>query len=246
MNMADFATVLWKEWKEILVQRSSGGPLRRAPLIGIAIVGILMPFRLGAAFFSPAPILGVISFSLMGVTIASVDAFAGERERHTLETLLASRLPDRTIYCGKTAACISYGWLLAIVCILVGTITVNLTHWDGRLLIFSDPASWLVLLLGPPLLSGLIASAGVLVSLRAPTVRQGQQTLMTGIMVVLIGTIFAAGALPAAWKAWFAGILLHGSAATLVLAGAGVVLALDLVLLLAGMTRFQRAKLVFD
>jgi len=38
------------------------------------------------------------------------------------------------------------------------------------------PPVGLLLLLGPPLLGGVIATAGVLVSLHATTVRQAQQT----------------------------------------------------------------------
>jgi hypothetical protein len=52
--------------------------------------------------------------------------------------------------------------------------------------------------------------------------------------------------LPTDWKAWFARILLTWSQADLVLAAAGVLLAIDLALLSAGMARFQRARLVLD
>ena len=75
------------------------------------------------------------------------DSFAGERERHTLETLLASRLSDRAILFGKIAACIAYGWLMAMLCVLVGTITENVSHWEGQVLCSTDSASWLVLCL---------------------------------------------------------------------------------------------------
>ena len=246
MRNADVATVLWKEWKEIVIQRSAGGALRRAPLISIAIVGIFVPFRMGPAFFNPVPLLGITFFSALGVSVVCVDAFAGERERHTLETLLASRLSDRAILFGKIAASIGYGWFISIICIVAGTITVNLANWNGQLLIFHDAASWLILLLGPPLLDGVIATAGVLISLRATTVRHAQQTLTTGLMVVFLVIIFGGNALPTVWKAWIAGALLGWSPAGLVLAAAAVLLAIDLVLLLAGMARFQRARLVLD
>jgi hypothetical protein len=52
--------------------------------------------------------------------------------------------------------------------------------------------------------------------------------------------------LPMDWRASFARILLTWSQADLVLAGAGVLLAIDLALLFAGMARFQRARLVLD
>ena len=244
---ADFATVLWKEWKEIVMERSSGSAGSYRPLILIVVFGILFPLRMGPErFFSVAGLMAPTFFSAIVVTAVIADSFAGERERHTLETLLASRLSDRAILLGKIAACMAYGWLISISCIVAGAITVNIMNWHGQILIFHDAASWLLLLLGPPLLGGAIATAGVLVSLHATTVRQAQQTLSVGFAVVLIGTIFGSSMLPMDWRAWFARILLTWSQADLVLAAAGVLLAIDLALLFTGMARFQRARLVLD
>jgi len=243
----DFATVLWKEWKEIVMERSAGSTGSYRPLILIAVFGIFFPLRMGPErFFSPAGLLAPTFFSAIVITAVIADSFAGERERHTLETLLASRLSDRAILFGKIAACMAYGWVISIACIVVGAITVNVVNWHGQVLIYQDAASWLLLLLGPPLLGGVIATAGVLVSLHATTVRQAQQTLSVGFAVVLIGTIFGSSMLPKDWQAWFARILITWSQVDLVLAAAGVLLAIDLALLAAGMARFQRARLVLD
>jgi ABC-2 type transport system permease protein len=245
--MNDFVTVLWKEWKEIVMERSAGSTGSYRPLILIAVFGIFMPLRMGPErFFSVAGLLAPTFFAAIVITTVIADSFAGERERHTLETLLASRLSDRSILFGKIAACMAYGWLISIACILAGALTVNVMNWHGQILIFHDAASWLLLLLGPPLLGGAIATAGVLVSLHATTVRQAQQTLGVAFVVVVIGAIFGSSMLPADWKAWFARILLTWSQADLVLAAAAVLLAIDLALLSAGMARFQRARLVLD
>ena len=113
---ADFATVLWKEWKEIVLERSAGGSGSFRPLILIAVLGIFMPLRMGPErFFSATGLLAPTFFSAIVITAVIADSFAGERERHTLETLLASRLSDRAILFGKIAACIAYGWLISIV-----------------------------------------------------------------------------------------------------------------------------------
>ena len=243
----DFATVLWKEWKEIVMERSAGSTGSYRPLILIAVFGIFFPLRMGPErFFSPVGLLAPTFFSAIVITAVIADSFAGERERHTLETLLASRLSDRAILFGKIAACMAYGWVISIACIVVGAITVNVVNWHGQVLIYQDAASWLLLLLGPPLAGALIATAGVLVSLHATTVRQAQQTLSVGFAVVLIGTIFGSSMLPKDWQAWFARILITWSQVDLVLAAAGVLLAIDLALLAAGMARFQRARLVLD
>jgi ABC-2 type transport system permease protein len=244
---ADFITVLWKEWKEIILERSAGGAGSYRPLILVGVLGILVPFRMAPErFFNPAQVLIPTFLSAFVITAVIADSFAGERERHTLETLLASRLSGHSILFGKIAASMAYGWLIGISCIVVGTITVNVANWQGQILMFHDAASWLIVLLGPPLLGGAIATAGVLVSLHAATVRQAQQTLAVGFLVLFLGITFGSSAVPTEWRLWFARIVISWSTAGLVLAAGGVVLVIDIALLLAGMARFQRSRLVLD
>lgn len=245
--MTDFMTMLWKEWKEIILQRSSGGGGARQPLIIVLLVGIFVPLRMGPQrFFSPEPFLLLSFVAAVAVTAVVADAFAGERERHTLETLLASRLPDNAILLGKIAACIAYGWLITIACVVLGVITVNIANWNGQIMMFHDVPSWLGLILAPPLLGAVMASVGVFVSLHAATVRQAQQTLSVALMIILFGAIFGYGALPAAWKASLIRIVFEWSLTGIILAAAGVVLLIDIALVSAAMARFQRARLVLD
>ena len=246
MMASEFNTVLWKEWKEIVMERSGGAGSYR-PLILIGVLGVFMPFRMSPErFFSFYPLLVYAFFSAVVITAVIADSFAGERERHTLETLLATRLSDRAILFGKIAASVAYGWLMAMLCVLTGAITVNAVNWTGHVMLYHDLASWLILLLAPPLAGSAVATAGVLVSLHATTVRQAQQTLTVGVLVLGAGAVFITNLLPMAWKDWFFGILVAWSPASLVLAAAGVFLAFDVLLLLAGMARFQRARLVLD
>ena len=243
---ADFAIVLWKEWKEIVLERSSGAGSYR-PLFLIAVLGIFVPFRMGPErFFSPAGLLMPTFFSAIVITAVIADSFAGERERHTLETLLASRLSDHAILFGKIAASIAYGWLISLASILAGAITLNIVNWHGQILMYHDTASWLILLLGPPLLGGFVATTGVLVSLHAATVRGAQQTLGIGLGVLFMGVAFGGSMLPAEWIAGLARILITWSQTRLVLTALSILLAIDLAVLFTSMNRFQRAKLVLD
>jgi ABC-2 type transport system permease protein len=243
----DFRAVFWKEWKEIVLERSGRGSATFRPLIVVVMLGIVAPLRINPeSFFTPFPLLIYSFFSAVVVTAVISDSFAGERERHTLETLLATRLSDRAILFGKVAASIVYGWMFSILCVLVGAITSNASHWQGRLVFFHDAASWLLLLLGPPLAAAMVAAAGVLVSIRASTVRSAQQTLMIGFMVLFLGTVFGANALPTEWKIRITRFLAAWSPTELVLANTGLVLVIDLALVAAGMARFQRAKLILD
>jgi ABC-2 type transport system permease protein len=170
----------------------------------------------------------------------------GRAGTDTLETLLASRLTDRAILFGKLAACLAYGWLLSIITVALGIITVNAANWKGHVLLYRDAATWLALLLLPLLFGGALASAGVFVSLHAATVRQAQQTLIFAVSLSVLAIGFGIPALPQNVKMWFAETLAAWSAAEVVLAAGAVVLAVDVVLVLFALARFQRSKLVLD
>jgi ABC-2 type transport system permease protein len=238
----DLLAVFRKEWKEILPGRAAGGT-RLRPLIMVGLMGILVPLQENPQrYFHPLSLIGLIWVPFVAVLAVAPDTFAGERERHTLETLLASRLSDQAILIGKLAACLSYGWLLTIITVVVGVITINAANWSGHVLFYRSAASWLALILLPPLVGGAVASAGILVSLHAATVRQAQQTLMFGIIALGLVLSFGLHTL----VTWFARNLAAWSAAEVVVAGSAVFLALDLVLVLAALNRFQRPKLVLD
>ena len=114
--IADLWTVMWKEWKELFVQRGSmrGGLLRLVIVIGV--LGIVPPLQAGREWVDSPMVLAFAGWMpLLLVTSVVADSFAGERERHTLETLLASRLPDRAILFGKVGTAVSYGWGLTMV-----------------------------------------------------------------------------------------------------------------------------------
>ena len=94
----DIVTIIQKDLKEILSTRGN----RKTGLISlgimVAVIGIFMPMQSGTAWFTE-PILPLVwSWFPVFLMISMVtDSIAGERERNTLETLLASRLSDRSI-----------------------------------------------------------------------------------------------------------------------------------------------------
>src|SRR6266542_3129096 len=94
-------TMIWKEWREFLLQRDRS---RKDLLIRTVIAAAVFVFfvgRVGAAFIDRPSVLMMPAAVLLFCVIAIVaDSFAGERERHTLETLLATRLSDGTILFG--------------------------------------------------------------------------------------------------------------------------------------------------
>lgn len=243
--IADAWTVMWKEWKEILQGSGLRGG-RLSLLIFIGVFGIFLPLQMGRAWVESPVVLiywAWVPFFMVNGVIA--DSFAGERERHTLESLLASRLSDRAILFGKVGAAIGYGWGLTLVSLLLGLVTVNLTHARGTLLLYPATVSGASVGLSF-LCSALAAGSGVLVSLRAATARQAQQTLGIAIMLLLFVPVFGVQALPPEWKASLLKSLMVANVGEIVLIVATVLALLDIGLLAVAMKQFQRARLILD
>lgn len=246
--ITDIWTIARKEWLEMLTaQGSLRGGLTRLALMA-AVFGILLPVQAGRAWLeSPASLAAWVWVPLLLTGTMTADAFAGERERHTLETLLASRMPNRPIFLGKVLTAISYGWGIVLASIILGLVSVNVVHGGGQLLLYPPLILTAAILLGL-LVSGLAASLGVLISLRAATVRQAQWTISLATMGIFVIPFGVAMGLPRLWPsaAASATAFLTGASPSLLLAGVLAVLAaIDGALLVAGLARFQRARLIF-
>src|SRR5665648_247246 len=111
----DIFTIVCKDLKEVLSSRGNARSGAIYLLIVIGVMGVLMPIQSGRAWFTEPLIPLVWSWFPIFLVISVVtDSFAGERERNTLETLLASRLSDRAILFGKLSAAVLYGWGISI------------------------------------------------------------------------------------------------------------------------------------
>jgi ABC-2 type transport system permease protein len=193
---------------------------------------------------SPPAVLNLMVLPLFMVLTTVADGFAGERERHTLDTLLASRLSDRVILLGKIAASVVYGWGLTLAALLVALIIANVAAGDGLHLY---PA-WLgVSSVVFSLLSiVLVTAGGMLVSLRASTVRQAQQILNIGLLLIGLVAIGAVSITPERWRERIGDAIESASEAQLLVAGVVVFIAIDALVLGVAMARFRRPRLVVD
>lgn len=243
----DVWAVMRKEWKELFLPGGSlwGGAWSEA-LIVVGALGVFIALQVGRAWVSSEVALFWMWLPLLQMTGTIAESIAGERERRTLETLLASRLSDRAILFGKVGAAIGYGWGLTLLCLLVGLVTVNLTHGRGELLLY-PPDTALGLLVLSLLGAGLVAGAGVLISLRAPTVRQAYQRLSIALLLAFL-PIFSTQFLPAEWQV---PLLPRGGPPTDVPTRALVMLAivlaaLDIGLFAAALRQFRRSRLILD
>jgi len=245
--IADIKTILWKEFRELSQARQ--GLFGRGGWISIAItvglLGVLLPIQAGEDWVSsPIHMVWWVWVPFLMVTYIVTDTFAGERERHTLETLLASRLSDKAILFGKIVSVVLYGWAVAILGLIAGVITVNVTAGKGRLLMYSPEAALAILALS--FLFALLSSVlGVLISLRSSTVRQAQQ--ITGLISLLpILPIVLVDVLPDETVVNLMANMSQVNGSVVVLAAVGILAVLDLAIIGLAVMRFQRAKLILD
>lgn len=235
-----------KEWLEIfdqLVRFKRGG---WSILLIIGFLGVISPLQMGTSWLT-SPLMffywPLLTTSMTSTLIA--DAIAGERERHTLETLLSTRLSDTAIILGKILAAVMYGAAFASTNLLIGWGVVNLKHGNGVLLtipLFRLAALFALILAG----SFFIAGIGVFVSLRAATVRQAQQTF--GVILLLLmmtPVLFVQFVAPELQEQIIASASVLGIE-VLSLRVAGVLAAGAVLLNLAAIRRFKRGRLALD
>jgi ABC-2 type transport system permease protein len=169
---------MWKEWREL---RAQGDDLGRG--VVLALTGALLAAAAGMAAvagaeFVRSPLLVLVAALPASVVLGSIcDAFAGERERHTLETLLASRLSNESLLVGKIAVNVLYGCAAAFVVFGLCVVGANLPAL-GRTVTFPTLTSTVAVLVGLPLGLLFACSLGALVSLRAVSVRQASSRLV--------------------------------------------------------------------
>ena len=240
--MSDWWTVVRKETIEMIALWRGRGKISFLMLIGV--FGVYFPWSIGPKWVtSPTTMISFAWFPIMMVTSMTADTFAGERERHTLETLLATRLSDRVILAGKLSAAVLYGLFFLWFFILSGLITVNIRHGQDDWILF--PGNWFIGFVLFGLLGAIFAgSLGVIVSLKSSTVRQAQQTLNLAIIVLVLSVAGAVSFMPAAWRTWLLETFHRGDTLQLLLMSAAMLAVIDAVILYVARCMFRRTRLL--
>ncbi len=243
--IADIWTIMQKELKEIMAMGGGGRRGWLSQLIMLGVFGIFLPLQSGRAWVETPMVLMAwawLPYLLTASTVA--DSFAGERERHTLETLLASRLSDRAILFGKALAVVVYACALSWLLVLLGLITVNVIAW-GEGLVMYTPLTGFGIVVFSLLGSGVAASAGVLISLRAATARQAAQAMSMVIFVLFI-PIFILQFLPQETQFRIFQMLNGIDPWQIALYAATFLFVLDVGLIATALARFKRSRLILD
>jgi ABC-2 type transport system permease protein len=208
---------------------------------------ILLPLQFGEGFLTTDFVLLITFIVPMGIMLVAMpDSFAGERERHTLEAVLASRLPDRAILFGKLIVPVVFAWAVLAIAHTLALVIFNVAHWDGSLRV--HPPTLLLGIIGLGILLPLIGGGlGVIISLRATTVQAAAQTLVLVLFSPIIVLQIAGAVVIGTGRGRIQGFLdaleTVNWTVVLVLLLAGLLIVTCL-LLIAAMSRFQRARLI--
>lgn len=248
----DILTMIWKENLEYSNQSKN---LREKitgmifPFLSLGLLAIVPPLSLGSDWIkSPFSLVISILVPLITVTMSIPLSLVGERERKTLETLFASRLPDRAILFGTMFPPIIRASKISFFVHLVSLVTYNIAQWSGNLsfypseILFANLATII-------LLSISAASLGVLVSLQTTSLRQAMNYLnailmapviIFGIAIYLIGNVF-----PAPWRIafenWFEKEVMTANFQQVFTTISFVLLLITLILLVLVLLRFKRS-----
>ncbi len=248
--MRDIWTIFKKEIKEWVRARDNARWTLVTLVISIGIFGIMLPLQSLQGWregIAPAALYLFLPLFVANNVVA--DSFAGERERKTLETLLATRLPDWAIFMGKVAAAVAYSWGLSLVAALVGMITFNVSAPGQGFYVYPLP-SLVIIVFGGLFTSLLAVGIGVFISLRAKSVRAAQQAFGLIFLVVILAISYGLPALvngmstaqKAALDQALGGAGL-GTFIALLLLGLAFI---DAVLMAVAIRRFERTKLILD
>ncbi len=180
----DISTVVWRESIHLLRGSRSTVVILRY-LAFVLIFGVIVPWQSGQAWLhSQLPLVYWTWLSVYLASAATSGSFAHERELHTLETLLATRLPEFAILLGKILSGMIYGGVLVLVSLVLGQVVLFFKPGIGGQ--FYDFRTAVGGFLASLLASFAIGALASFVSLKAHTARQAQASLSTVILILFI------------------------------------------------------------
>jgi len=185
-------------------------------------------YSMSAVFFAPFTMLVPLIVS----SIISSDSFAGEKERKTVEALLASPLSDMELLFGKTLASFVPAMLVTIVSFgIYAGVTDYLDYPMFHYAILPN-FIWILILVGiAPAFAIAATGMTVIVSTRVGGTREAQQ--VSGLLVIpIIALLFGQTT----------GVVLLGVSTLLIVLAAMIIL--DYIILRIGVRLFNRERIL--
>ena len=218
--------IIRKDMREWFAGGATGRYGQYEFLIYIALFGIVFPIFFSVlgtegpksgASFSFSPFIGAFVPILLAI-YTMADAFAGEKERGTLETLLVTPLSSSDIVVGKWLAGISYAAVIMVSTTILSSIVSRVLGARSV-----DPRILAVTVAIALLLAGLLGAIEIIISMRAPTVKSAVFALNLTFIIIVVGLSQLLLRTAKTITVFLAPVLALGSTG-LVALGAGVIL----------------------
>lgn len=200
----------------------------KAQMVGMDAVQMVV-YVFAEFFFAPFFLI----IPIMASSILASDSFAGEKDRKTIEALLATPLTDSELLLGKILVAFIPSMLVTLLSFAIYCTSVDIgtySMFGGTLLM--PNLNWLILILG---VTPTVALAGigisVVVSLKVKGFREAQQ-LSALLLLPVLGLIFAQ----------IGGALIFGPVMLMMLIVGFA--AVDVVVLYVGVRRFRREEIL--
>ncbi len=189
----DILTVIQKEMWEYWQMRGSKAPWR-------GHVFAIILFSIWPAM-SGAMMMGSPWCALMWAWIVTImttpyvaDSFAGERERHTMDTLLSSRLPDKAIVIGKLMSASLCSWVTGMLSLPLSVLLAN--AFSPNHAVHLHPTVWFTAPILALSMAFMVAGNTSVFVVKAVTVKQATQTASYGTIFIIIIPLLAMRFLP--------------------------------------------------
>jgi len=180
-------------------------------------------------FFAPFFLI----IPIMASSVIGSDSFAGERERKTIEALLATPISDSELFLGKILVSFIPAMIITIISFCIYTLVVDVIAFgmfNGMLLL--PNLVWLIMIFGvTPIISLCSIGLTVIISSKVKGFKEAQQISVVLLLPVL-GLVFAQ----------VSGIMVLGSAILAVLMG--VLAILDIAVFYVGVKTFKREEIL--
>lgn len=182
---------------EIVAARLAARGIDRSLIqpIDVRVANVAPKERVGGLFLSMMMPMMLAVWAALGGMYAAIDAVAGEKERGTLEPLLATP-PDRTsLVIGKYLVVV----VTSVVASAIALLGMFVAFWlkpeailgDGEAIAFSLPALNVLLMLGiAVLMAGFFSALELAVSAFARSFREAQSYLSPLTLVVVLPAVF--------------------------------------------------------
>jgi len=190
--------------------------------------GQIMVYIMALYFFAPMFLI----IPVMASSVVSSDSFAGERERKTIEALLATPISDSELLMGKILVSFIPSMIITVASFGVYAVIVDVLTYGMFGMLLLPNAVWLIMIFGvAPTIALCSIGLTVIISAKVKGFKEAQQISVVLLLPVL-GLVFAQ----------ISGILILGP---LMLGALIVVLAVvDVAMFFFGVKIFQREEIL--